>query len=69
MLNGFRSLGEVMSNNIRIPRSGFRRRHRLSTCYFARAKAADSLAVWDEADNRFAKDPIFPNSLVSTAAD
>jgi CubicO group peptidase (beta-lactamase class C family) len=43
--------------------------HRVSTCYFARANAGDSLTVWDEPDNRFAKDPIFPNSLVSTAGD
>jgi CubicO group peptidase (beta-lactamase class C family) len=45
------------------------KRHRVSTCYFARAEAADTLPVWDEPDNRFAKDPIFPNSLVSTAGD
>jgi CubicO group peptidase (beta-lactamase class C family) len=45
------------------------KRHRLSTCYLPRENPGESLAVWDEPDNRFAKDPIFPNSMVSTAAD
>src|SRR5438552_497652 len=43
--------------------------HRMSTGYLPQAKPGERLAVWDEPDGRFAADPIFPNSLVSTARD
>lgn len=45
------------------------KRDRFSTCYWPQTKGGGSLTVWDEPHGRFAADPIFPNSLVSTAGD
>lgn len=45
------------------------KRDRLSTCYWGRDNPGEPLRVWDEPDGRFAADPVFPNSLVSTAGD
>jgi CubicO group peptidase (beta-lactamase class C family) len=43
--------------------------HRLSTCYWPQAKPEAKLVAWDKPYGRFSADPIFPNSLISTAAD
>ena len=61
----FEPLG-MADSGLSVPAS---KRHRFSTCYFPQANAGGKLAVWDEPDGRFAADPIFPNSIVSTAGD
>lgn len=61
----FEPLGMVDSG-LTVPAA---KRHRLSTCYWPRKEPGESLPVWDEPDGRFAVDPIFPKSLVSTAGD
>jgi CubicO group peptidase (beta-lactamase class C family) len=71
------SLGEVLHERVFEPcgmvDSGLSvpaaKRHRLSTCYWGQANPAEPLQVWDPPEGRFAADPIFPNSLVSTAGD
>ena len=42
---------------------------RFSTCYLPQKDAGNKLSVWDEADGRFAKDPLYPNQIVSTVSD
>lgn len=43
--------------------------HRFSTCYMSRTNAGETLRVWDMPDGRFTADPVFPNHIMSTAAD
>lgn len=43
--------------------------HRFSTCYFPQKAPGEALEAWDEADGRFAREPIFPNQLMMTADD
>jgi CubicO group peptidase (beta-lactamase class C family) len=70
-------LGEVLQERVFAPLgmvdSGLSvpeaKRHRLSTCYWPQGKPGAKLVAWDEPHGRFSADPIFPNSLVSTAAD
>lgn len=49
-----------------VPRA---KQNRFSTCYFSQKAAGAPLEVWDAADGRFAHEPLFPNQLMSTAAD
>jgi CubicO group peptidase (beta-lactamase class C family) len=57
---------DMVDSGISVPAT---KRHRVSTCYWPRKDPARELEVWDEPDGRFASDPVFPNSLVSTAGD
>lgn len=45
------------------------KRHRFATAYQSQTNPGEDLVVWDEPDGRFAKDPGFPSSIVSTAGD
>jgi CubicO group peptidase (beta-lactamase class C family) len=45
------------------------KRHRFATAYMPQTNPGDDLVVWDEPDGRFAADPAFPSSIVSTAGD
>lgn len=42
---------------------------RFTTCYFSQEAPGAPLQPWDMAADRFARPPLFPNQLVSTAAD
>jgi CubicO group peptidase (beta-lactamase class C family) len=56
----------MVDSGISVPKA---KRGRVSTCYWPRKSPGEQLRVWDEPDGRFASDPVFPNSLVSTAGD
>jgi CubicO group peptidase (beta-lactamase class C family) len=56
----------VVDSGLSVPES---ERDRFSTCYLPRTDSAESLTVRDEVDDRFTEDPIFPNSMMSTARD
>jgi CubicO group peptidase (beta-lactamase class C family) len=56
----------MVDSGLSVPQA---KRHRFSTCYFPRTEPGRPLEVWDEVDGRFAADPIFPNSIVSTVGD
>jgi CubicO group peptidase (beta-lactamase class C family) len=45
------------------------KRHRFSPCYLPQTAPGRPLKAWDHVDGRFAADPVFPNSIVSTTAD